>query len=93
MEPYRFFAGQARAGRPVKGLIVIKDGFYTADSFDAHGTRRDITSGDPTEFHALYVLAARAALATAQRFAAAGNRGSAAYYRRLAKQIHDGEPE
>ncbi len=92
-EPYRFFAGEARGGRPLRGLIVVDGGFYAAAAFDARGTRQDVTSGDPNEFHALFVLATRAALATAQRFAAAGNRGSAAYYQRLAKQIRDGEPE
>jgi hypothetical protein len=92
-EPYKFFAGEAKGGHPVRGLLITADGWFAAASFDAGGTRRDITSGDPNAYHALYVLAARAATATAQRFAAAGNRGSAGYYQRLAKKITEGEPE
>jgi hypothetical protein len=92
-EPYKFFSGEVRAGRPVRGLLITEDGWFAAASFDADGRRRDITSGDPNAYHALYVLAARSASASAQRFAAAGNRASATYYQRLAKKIADGEPE
>jgi hypothetical protein len=92
-EPYKFFAGEARAGRPVRGLLLTEDGWFAAASFDGNGRHRDITSGDPNAYHALYGLAARAANASAQRFATAGNRASATYYQRLAKKITDGEPE
>jgi hypothetical protein len=46
-----------------------------------------------SESHEMYVLAARAARATAQIFSSSGNRSSAAYYERLAREITDGEPE
>lgn len=92
-EPFKFFAGEARTGHPVKGLLITADGWFAAASFDASGRHVDIKSGDPDAYHALYVLASRAATASAQRFAAAGNKASAAYYQRLAKRITDGEPE
>jgi hypothetical protein len=92
-EPYRFFAGEAHAGRPAKGLIVTDDGWFAAAGFDTSGRRLDIHSGNPNDYHSLFLLAARAAHATARQFAAAGNAGSAAYYERLAKKIADGEPE
>ena len=92
-EPYKFFAGEAQAGRPSKGLLITPDGWFAAAAFESDGKRRDITSGDPNAYHALYVLASRAAAATAQRFKVAGNTASAAYYARLSKRIADGEPE
>lgn len=90
-EPFQFFFGQMHAGEPVKGLMRVRDGWEDAIRFDAH--YHNIGASDQVAFDALYKLATRAANATAQRFAAAGNRGSAAYYQRLAKQIQDGEPE
>lgn len=90
-EPFQFFFGLMRAGEPVKGLMRVGDGWEDAEHFDAH--RHNVGASDQIVFDGLYKLAIRAATATAQRFAAAGNRGSAAYYQRLAKQIRDGEPE
>lgn len=91
--PYRFFAGEAHGGRAARGLIVTDSGWFAAAGFDGTGRRIDIRSGDPNAYHALFMLAARAARTTAQRFAAAGNRGSSAYYERLAAKIAAGEPE
>ncbi len=79
------------AGEPVRGLLRVRDGWEDAARFD--GEHHNIETSNPNEFHALYQLATRAALATSQRFTATGNRRSAAYYQRLAKQIQDGEPE
>ena len=92
-EPYQFFAGEIHAGRPVRGLLLIGDDWFAAAGFDPDGHRQDIRSGDPNEYHALFVVAAGAAETAARHFAAAGNRSSAAYYHRLAKKIVSGEPE
>lgn len=92
-EPYRFFAGEIHAGKPVRGLLLIGEDWFAAAGFAPDGHRQDIWSGDPNEYHALFVMAADAAETAARHFAAVGNRSSAAYYHRLAKKIVSGEPE
>ncbi len=92
-EPFEYFFGAAHAGRPVRGLIKAANGWYAATRFDARMNMVNPRSEDPNEAHATYILAVKATQATARRFAMAGNRGSARYYERLAKQIADGEPE
>ncbi|MBZ6382615.1 hypothetical protein [Sphingomonas sanguinis] len=92
-EPFEYFFGAARAGRPVRGLIKAANGWYAAARFDGRMGMVNPRSEDPNEAHATYSLAVKATQATARRFAMAGNRGSARYYERLAKQIADGEPE
>ncbi|MFV0923086.1 hypothetical protein ACR720_10425 [Sphingomonas parapaucimobilis] len=92
-EPYEFFLGEVRAGRPVRGLIKTINGWYPIARFDAHMTAVNPRSWEPRQAHDLYVLAVKSADATGRRFATAGNLGSARYYQRLARQIAEGEPE
>ena len=91
-EPYQFFFGLMRGGKPLRGLLRGPDeGWEEAASFDVRG--HNVSTSNPVAFDSLYKLATAASRATAQRFAAAGNRGSAVYYQRLANKIRDGEPE
>lgn len=92
-EPFDFFLGEMRNGAPVRGMVIVTDGAEAVTQFDVAHRNANPRSGDPNEFHAVYVLATRAAMLTAQHYAALGNWGSAAYYQRLAKKIRDGEPE
>lgn len=92
-EPFDFFLGEMRNGAPIRGMVIIADEAGVVTQFDAAHRGATPRSGDPEAYHAVWVVAARAAMTTARRFAAAGNRASAAYYQRLAKKIRDGEPE
>lgn len=92
-EPYQFFFGEMHAGLPVRGIMKESDGWEMATSFDASRVGVVNRSMEGSESHDMYVLAARAARVTAQIFSSAGNRSSAAYYERLAREITDGEPE
>lgn len=91
--PFEFFFGEMRGGRPVRGLIRAANGWYPAAAFDARLRAVNPRSWTREQGHGLYLLAARAARATARRFAAAGNRTSAAYYERLAREIVEGEAD
>lgn len=92
-EPYQFFFGEMHAGAPVRGMLKEADGWEMAASFDAARGIVSPRSWDPKDSHAMYLLAARASRTTAQRFASAGNHGSAAYYEKMARDITNGEPE
>lgn len=92
-EPYQFFAGAMQAGQPVRGLLVTPDAFQAVGRFDAQGRDLSPRSWEPQAHHAIFILAARAARATARRFETSNNRSSAAYYRRLALRVEKGEPE
>jgi hypothetical protein len=93
-EPYQFFFGEMHAGAPVRGMLKEEvDGWEMAAHFDAARGIVSPRSWDPKDSHAMYLLAARAARTTAQRFASSGNRGSAAYYEKMAQDIISGEPE
>jgi hypothetical protein len=92
-EPYQFFLGEMHAGMPVRGMLKEADGWEMAAHFDAAQAIVSPRSWDPKDSHAMYLLAARAARTTANRFASSGNHGSAAYYARLAMEVTDGEPE
>jgi hypothetical protein len=93
-EPYKFFVGEMKGGLPVRGLMMLSsDGWEMAAHFDAAGQNQSPRSWDPKDWDAMFALAVRAAHSTAQRFAATGNRPSAAYYDRLAGKIRDGQPE
>lgn len=92
-EPFQFFFGEMRGGRPVRGLIRAANGWYPAAAFDARFVAVNPRSWTPEQGHGLYVLAVRAARTTARRFATAGNRTSATYYERLAQEIADGESD
>jgi hypothetical protein len=93
MEPYQFFVGEMRAGVPVRGMLKEADGWEMAAHFDTARAGISPRSWDPKDSHAIYILAARAAQTTAARFSSSGNRNSAAYYERLAREIYHGEPE
>ncbi|MEK6350058.1 MAG: hypothetical protein V4764_21425 [Burkholderia sp.] len=90
-EPYEFFLGEMKAGKPVRGLLKMNDGWMVANSFDAASKVQSDNSG--RDFDALWQLGVRAAQATSRRFKDAGNARSAAYYQRLAKAVTDGQPE
>lgn len=92
-EPYQFFLGDMKAGRPVRGLMLTRTGEERVERFDASLNNASSNSMEGSTTDSLFDLAAKAAHATVQRFAAAGNRTSAAYYERLAKQVLDGRPE
>jgi hypothetical protein len=92
-EPYQFFLGEMHAGLPVRGMLKQTDGWGMAAHFDAARAVVSPRSWDPRDSHAMYLLAARAARTAARRFATMGNRGSAAYYQKLAQEVTDGEPE
>lgn len=93
-EPYEFFAGRMRGGRLVDGVLVLKSGLMmVAVRFDA--ARRVVVSDGlrPAEDEAVFRTATAAAQSVARRFAASGNRGSAAYYAALARRIETAPPE
>lgn len=92
-EPYQFFLGEMHAGAPVRGMLKEADGWEMAAQFDSAAGVVSPRSWEPEAAHATYLLAARAARATAARFSSVGNPGSSAYYERLAQDILDGEPE
>ncbi len=92
--PFGFFAGRMAGGRAGAGLIVRPDGlFEVAVGFDATGQPLPTDSLHPERQDAVFKLAATAARTTADRFARAGNRGSADFYRHLSQQITAGQPE
>ncbi len=92
-EPYQFFAGAMSAGQPVRGILITPDAFQVVERFDLQGRDVSPRSSDPQAHHAVYVLAVKASRAAARRFEMAGNLASAAYYRRLASRLEEGEPE
>jgi hypothetical protein len=93
-EPYEFFAGRMHQGHLVDGLLLLEQGtMMAAVRFDA---TRHVVSSDglhPAEDDTLFRNATAAASAVSKRFAAAGNRGSATYYARLAVKIKNSQPE
>lgn len=92
--PFGFFAGRMAGGRPGAGVAILPNGlFEPAAGFDPRGHPISTDSLHPEQQDAVFKLAARAARATADRFARAGNRGSADFYRTLAARIQSGEPE
>ena len=92
--PFAFFAGRMRAGRPVTGMLINPDGlFRPARGFDARLGAIDTDGNRPAEQDAVFRLASRAAEATARRFAATGNPGSAGFYHAMAERIGNGQPE
>ncbi len=92
--PFGFFAGRMRAGRPGAGVIILANGmFEVAAAFDSDGHPVPTDSLHPEQQDEVFALAARAARATADRFARAGNRASANYYRGLARRIANGQSE
>lgn len=92
-EPYQFFLGRVADGRPVQGVLRVENAqLMTAYRFDGalHVVQPDGLR--PRETADVFRTAVAGANATARRFAIAGNRGSAAYYTRLAEQIAGSEP-
>jgi hypothetical protein len=93
-EPYAFFAGRMGKGRPVQGLLMLRDGLWMAAiRFDAKGRGVSSDGLRPELDDQLFAQARAAALDTAARFRRAGNKASADYYTRLARKIVDGRPE
>ncbi len=92
--PFSLFFGRVVAGRPQTGLIML-----------ASGTMMEIRGVDDTggviatdgehlaEQDRAWADAAAGARLVARRFAAAGNKGSAAYYARWAHRIETQRPE
>jgi len=74
-------------------MLKETSGWEMAAHFDEARAVKSPRSWDPKDSHAMYVPAARAARATATRFSSSGNRNSAAYYERLAREVANGEPE
>ena len=92
--PYAFFVGRMRTGRPVTGMLINPDGlFRPAKGFDSRLEAIDTDGNRRAEQDAVFALAGRAAEATARRFAAMGNPGSASFYHAMAKRIANGQPE
>ncbi|WP_206127224.1 hypothetical protein [Burkholderia sp. Ac-20379] len=89
-EPYLFFLGEMKAGRPVRGLLKMSGGWMTATRFDSSLKAQSDSDGRDTD--AIFQLGEHAAHATAKRFKDAGNARSAAYYERLAKMVVDSAP-
>jgi hypothetical protein len=93
-EPYAFFAGRMERGRPVQGLLMLRDGLWMAAiRFDAKARAVSSDGLRPELDDQLFAQARAAALDTAARFRRAGNKASADYYMRLARKIVDGRPE
>ncbi len=92
-QPYRFFLGEMKAGRPVRGLLKVDGGWQTLGHAIPPSKPEDGIDPVARDNDAMFELGARAAQATAKRFSAQGNRQSAAYYERLAREVTDGMPE
>ncbi|MBN3723152.1 hypothetical protein G3N92_02990 [Burkholderia sp. Ac-20379] len=92
-EPYQFFLGDMKAGRPMRGLMITSTGLEPVEQFDSGLNNATSRSMEGSTSDSLFDLAVNAAHLTAKRFTAAGNRGSAAYYERLAKRVRDSQPE
>ncbi|MDJ0275748.1 hypothetical protein QLH51_02875 [Sphingomonas sp. 2R-10] len=91
--PYQFFLGRVADGRPVQGLLRAEDTqLMTAYRFDRALKVVQPDGLRPNETAAVFRTGTAGANATAQRFEAAGNRGSAAYYARMAREIAGSEP-
>ena len=83
-----------KAGKPASGLVQETDeGLQAAMGFKADGEAIIADGEHLREQDRIWADAVLAARSVASRFAAAGNRGSAAYYRALANQIEHGRPE
>ena len=92
-EGMTFFVGRMHAGRPVAGLLDKGATLMLAKAFTPAGVAIPPDGNHPGEAHAVFVLASQAARATSRWFAARGNRASANWYREMAHDILDGEPE
>ena len=93
-QPFAFLVGRMKEGRPASGLVFNTDKSYAAArGFDAHGRILVADGYHLKKQDAVWADAVRAARSVGDRFAKAGNAGSAAYYRRFASEIENGRPE
>lgn len=92
--PFAFLVGRMKAGRPASGLLFDVDkSYWTARGFDAKGHVLIADGNYLKEQDQAWADAVLAARSVGDRFAKAGNAGSAAYYRRFASEIENGRPE
>ncbi len=85
-EPYQFFLGRMADGRPVRGVLKVNGSqVIPAYRFDAEGRGMNPVGNRPEQLTQVFGTGSAGASAAAARFAAAGNMGSAAYYRKLAQ--------
>ena len=84
-EPFQFFTGTMKAGRPVRGVLKVNASqLVAAYAFDQRLEAIVPDGNRPVELDATFRTGAAGAAAAARRFAAAGNKASAAYYQRMA---------
>lgn len=89
-EPFQFFMGTMKAGRPVRGVLKVNASqLVAAYSFDQRLEAIVPDGNRPAELDETFRTCSAGAAAAARRFAAAGNKASAAYYRRMADQYRE----
>lgn len=93
-QPFAFFVGRMKTGRPASGLLFDTDkSYWTVRGSGANG-KVLIADGDYLkEQDQAWADAVLAARQVGDRFEKAGNAASAAYYRRFASEIENGRPE
>lgn len=85
-EPYQFFLGRMADGRPVQGVLKVNGSqVIAAYRFDAEGRGVNPDGNRPEQLTQVFRTGSAGASAAAARFAAVGNKASAAYYRKLAR--------
>jgi hypothetical protein len=89
-EPFQFFTGTMKAGRPVRGVLKVNASqLIAAYAFDRRLEAIVPDGNRPAELDATFRTGSAGAAAAARRFAAAGNKASAAYYQRMADQYRE----
>lgn len=89
-EPFQFFTGTMKAGRPVRGVLKVNASqLVAAYAFDQRLEAIVPDGNRPAELDATFRTGSAGAAETARRFAAAGNQASAAFYRRMADQYRE----
>lgn len=92
--PFAFFFGRVAAGRPQTGLVMLASGnMIQIRGVTDTGAILSADGEHLPEQDRAWADAAAGARLVARRFAAAGNRGSAAYYARWAQRIETQRPE
>ena len=89
-EPFQFFTGTMKAGRPVRGVLKVNASqLVAAYAFDQWLEAIVPDGNRPVELDATFRTGSAGAAAVARRFAAAGNKASAAYYQRMADHYRE----
>ncbi|HJO64364.1 MAG TPA: hypothetical protein QF469_03410 [Sphingomonas sanguinis] len=85
-EPYQFFLGRMAGGRAVQGVLKVNGSqVIAAYRFDAEGRGVNPDGNRPEQLTQVFRTGSSGASAVGARFATARNMGSAAYYRKFAR--------